>query len=125
MIREIQKAAREHGVHERPRWPAIVMRTLKGWTCPKIVDGVQIEGTFRAHQVPLANVRDNPAHLKILEQWMRSYRPDELFDRNGGLNAEIAALAPRGHRRMSANPIANGGEFPEPLVIPGIHAVCA
>jgi len=118
VIREIQLAAREHGVHERPRWPAIVMRTPKGWTCPKVIDGVQIEGTFRAHQVPLANVKDNPAHLKILEQWMRSYGPDELFDRNGRLNAEIAALAPRGHRRMSANPVANGGEFPEPLVIP-------
>jgi xylulose-5-phosphate/fructose-6-phosphate phosphoketolase len=117
-IRKIQEDARSRGVRQRPRWPAIVMRTLKGWTCPKVIDGVQIEGTFRAHQVPLANVKDNPAHLKILEQWMRSYRPDELFDRNGRFNAEIAKLAPQGHRRMSANPIANGGEFPAPLVIP-------
>jgi len=117
-IRKIQSDARSHGVRERPRWPAIVMRTLKGWTCPKMVDGVQIEGTFRAHQVPLDNVRNNPAHLKLLEQWMRSYRPEELFDRQGRLNAEIAQVAPRGHRRMSANPIANGGEYPEPLVIP-------
>ena len=118
VIRQIQNDARSRGLHERPRWPAIVMRTLKGWTGPKVVDGLQIEGTFRAHQVPLANVKDNPEHLKLLDEWMRSYRPEELFDREGRLNREIAELAPRGHRRMSANPIANGGEFPEPLVIP-------
>ena len=117
-LRKIQSEARSRGVSERPRWPAIVMRTPKGWTGPKIVDGLQIEGTFRAHQVPLANVRDNPEHLKMLEQWMRSYRPEELFDQTGRLKEEIAKAAPRGHRRMSANPIANGGEFPEPLVIP-------
>ncbi len=117
-IRKIQNDARSRGVHERPRWPAIVMRTPKGWTCPKMIDGVQVEGTFRAHQVPITNVKENPAHLKLLEQWMRSYRPEELFDRHGRLNADIAKLAPNGHRRMSANPVANGGEFPEPLVIP-------
>ena len=94
------------------------MRTPKGWTGPKIVDGVQIEGTFRAHQVPLANVKENPEHLKMLEEWMRSYRPDELFDRRGRLTAQLAKLAPEGHRRMGANPIANGGEAPVPLVIP-------
>lgn len=117
-IRQIQNDARSRGVHTRPKWPAIVLRTPKGWTCPRIVDGVQVEGTFRAHQVPLANVKNDPAHLKLLEHWMRSYRPEELFDRNGRLNAEIARMAPQGHRRMSANPVANGGEFPEPLVIP-------
>ncbi|HXN85845.1 MAG TPA: phosphoketolase family protein [Candidatus Binataceae bacterium] len=117
-IRQFQKDARSHGVTERPRWPAIVMRTPKGWTGPKIVDGLQIEGTFRAHQVPLSNVKDNPEHLKMLESWMRSYRPDELFDRKGRLTAEVAKMAPVGHRRMSANPHANGGEFPRPLVVP-------
>jgi xylulose-5-phosphate/fructose-6-phosphate phosphoketolase len=117
-IRKIQQDARSRGVRERPRWPAIVMRTPKGWTGPKVVDGLQIEGTFRAHQVPLANVKDNPAHLKMLGEWMHSYRPEELFDREGRFSAEIAKLAPSGHRRMSANPIATGGEYPEPLVIP-------
>ena len=102
----------------RPRWPAIVLRTPKGWTGPKVVDGVPVEGTFRAHQVPLANVRDNPAHLALLEAWMRSYRPEELFDDNGRLVAELAALAPAGDRRMGANPHANGGELTVPLDLP-------
>ncbi len=79
----IQNEARKRGLSKRPRWPAIVMRTPKGWTGPKIVDGVQVEGTFRAHQVPLANVKENPAHLKMLEEWMRSYRPEELFEQGG------------------------------------------
>jgi xylulose-5-phosphate/fructose-6-phosphate phosphoketolase len=117
-IRQFQHDARSRGVTHRPRWPAIVMRTPKGWTGPKFVDGVQIEGTFRAHQVPLANVKENPQHLEMLEQWMRSYKPDELFDRSGRLSAELAKLAPERHRRMGANPVANGGEVPVPLVIP-------
>ncbi len=117
-IRQFQHDSRSRGATHRPRWPAIVMRTPKGWTGPKVVDGVQIEGTFRAHQVPLANVKENPAHLEMLEQWMRSYKPDELFDRSGRLIAELTKLAPEGHRRMGANPVANGGEVPVPLVIP-------
>src|SRR5262249_57897393 len=108
-IREIQTDARQHGFKERPVWPAIVLRTPKGWTGPKVVDGVPVEGTFRAHQVPLAGVRDNPAHLKLLEQWMRSYKPEELFDNRGHLVEELQALAPTGDRRMSANAHVNGG----------------
>jgi xylulose-5-phosphate/fructose-6-phosphate phosphoketolase len=108
-IKEIQKRARTEGVQAYPRWPMIVLRTPKGWTGPKVVDGEKIEGTFRAHQVPLAEVRSNPAHLALLEQWLRSYRPEELFDREGKLRAELAELAPRGERRMGANPNANGG----------------
>jgi xylulose-5-phosphate/fructose-6-phosphate phosphoketolase len=110
-IRAIQTAARTNGFSKRPTWPAIVLRSPKGWTGPKIVDSLPVEGTFRAHQVPLPNVRENPAHLQMLEQWMRSYRPEELFDENGRLVAELAALAPRGDRRMGANPHANGGKL--------------
>ena len=108
-IRAIQQEAREHGVAERPRWPAIVLRTPKGWTGPKVVDGHPVEGTFRAHQVPMADVRGNPEQLEQLEAWMRSYGPEALFDDDGGLVPELAALAPQGDRRMSANPHANGG----------------
>jgi xylulose-5-phosphate/fructose-6-phosphate phosphoketolase len=108
-IKQIQRRARTEGVQAYPRWPMIVLRTPKGWTGPKVVDGEKIEGTFRAHQVPLAEVRSNPAHLELLEQWLRSYRPEELFDREGKLRAELAELAPRGERRMGANPNANGG----------------
>jgi xylulose-5-phosphate/fructose-6-phosphate phosphoketolase len=108
-IRSIQKDARTQGFRRRPMWPMIVLRTPKGWTGPKVVDGVPVEGTFRAHQVPLANVRENPEHLKLLEAWMRSYKPDELFDAGGALIAELAALAPRGERRMGANPNVNAG----------------
>src|SRR5262245_2525881 len=117
-IREIQTDARQHGFKERPMWPAIVLRTPKGWTGPKVVDGVPVEGTFRAHQVPLAAVRDNPAHLKLLEEWMRSYKPEELFDQNGRFRAEYAELAPKGQRRMSDNPHANGGRIEVPLDLP-------
>ena len=96
----------------RPRWPAIVLRTPKGWTGPKVVDGVPVEGTFRAHQVPLANVAHaTRSTSQMLEEWMRSYRPEELFDGGGRLVAELAALAPRGDRRMGANPHANGGRL--------------
>jgi xylulose-5-phosphate/fructose-6-phosphate phosphoketolase len=117
-IREIQQEAREHGVGERPRWPAIVMRTPKGWTGPKVVDGQPVEGTFRSHQVPLANVREDASHLAQLEEWLRSYRPDELFDADGRFVSELAALAPTGDRRMSANPHANGGRLLVDLDIP-------
>jgi xylulose-5-phosphate/fructose-6-phosphate phosphoketolase len=108
-IAEIQRLAREDGDLRRPRWPMIVLRTPKGWTGPKIVDGLPAEGSFRSHQVPLAEVRTNPEHLAQLEQWMRSYRPEELFDEGGALRGEIGALAPEGPRRMGANPHANGG----------------
>ena len=95
-IRTIQQEARQSGFNKQPIWPMIVLRTPKGWTCPKEVDGIPIEGTFRAHQVPLATVRENPEHLKILEAWMRSYKPEELFDRKGRFIAELAELAPIG-----------------------------
>ena len=117
-IRDIQTAARTRGVSTRPRWPMIVLATPKGWTGPKVVDGLQVEGTFRAHQVPLAEVRQNPAHLKLLDAWMRSYQPQELFDAKGRLLAELAALAPRGARRMGANPHANGGALLRDLRMP-------
>ena len=121
-IRAIQQDARAHGLKGRPLWPAIVLRTLKGWTGPKFVDGVPIEGTFRAHQVPVAEVKTNPEHLRILEDWMRSYRPEELFDAAGRLRPEIAALAPEGTRRMGANPQANGGLLTKPLHLPDYTA---
>ena len=108
-IRAIQDAARTSGLHERPRWPLIILRTPKGWTGPKVVDGVPVEGTFRSHQVPLSGVRENPEHLEMLEAWMRSYQPETLFDERGRLLPELAALAPAGPRRMGANPHANGG----------------
>ncbi|HSY05939.1 MAG TPA: phosphoketolase family protein [Steroidobacteraceae bacterium] len=108
-IGQIQREARTRGFAARPRWPMVVLCTPKGWTGPKVVDGLKIEGTFRAHQVPLSEVRSNPLHLRQLEQWLRSYRAGELFDAGGRLRAELAALAPRGTRRMGANPQANGG----------------
>jgi xylulose-5-phosphate/fructose-6-phosphate phosphoketolase len=117
-IQAIQAGARSRGVTERPRWPMIVLRTPKGWTGPKVVDGRQIEGTFRAHQVPLAEVRTNPEHLRMLEAWMRSYRPEELFDAAGKLRPELAELAPTGDRRMGANPHANGGVLLRDLRLP-------
>ncbi|MCC7498626.1 MAG: phosphoketolase family protein [Bryobacterales bacterium] len=124
-IEAIQRDARAGGQPVRPRWPLIVLRTPKGWTGPKTVDGVPVEGTFRAHQVPLANVRSNSDHLRQLEAWMRSYRPEELFDQAGALRPEIAALAPAGERRMSANPVANGGLLLRDLALPDFrgHAV--
>lgn len=120
-IKRIQQAARSGGFKERPRWPMIVLKTPKGWTGPKVVDGKQVEGSFRAHQVPLANVRENPAHMKMLEEWMRSYRPQELFDAKGKLLAEIAELAPKGDRRMGANPHANGGMLLKDLKLPNFR----
>jgi xylulose-5-phosphate/fructose-6-phosphate phosphoketolase len=117
-IRQIQDGARAHGFGARPRWPAIVLRTPKGWTGPKVVDGLPVEGTFRSHQVPLANVRNNADHLRQLEEWMRSYRPAELFDEQGRLVAALGKLAPEGERRMGANPHANGGRLLQPLDLP-------
>ncbi|HLJ28255.1 MAG TPA: phosphoketolase family protein [Candidatus Angelobacter sp.] len=117
-IQKIQRDAREHGFSVRPRWPMIILRTPKGWTGPKMVDGVQIEGTFRAHQVPVTDLAAKPEHLKILEQWMQSYKPQELFDRNGKLRPELAQLAPAGKRRMGMNPHANGGLLLQDLKLP-------
>jgi xylulose-5-phosphate/fructose-6-phosphate phosphoketolase len=108
-IATIQRDAREGKLQERPRWPMLIMRTPKGWTGPKTVDGLPTEGTWRAHQVPLAEIATNPAHLQQLEDWLRSYHPEKLFDANGALVPELASLPPRGDRRMSANPHANGG----------------
>ena len=112
------REARERGVAERPRWPMIVLRSPKGWTGPKFVDGKRTEGSWRSHQVPLANLAENPAHLALLEQWMRSYGPEELFDERGALVPELAALAPVGDRRMGANPHTNGGLLLKDLVMP-------
>ena len=119
-IREIQQAARgagRTGPAERPCWPMIVLRTPKGWTGPKFVDGLPVEGTWRAHQVPITDF-ENPEHLKQLEDWLKSYWPDELFDEQGKFHEEFAVLAPTGQRRMGSNPHANGGELLQPLVMP-------
>jgi len=117
-IRKIQQEARAGGVPERPRWPMIVLRSPKGWTGPKEVDGHKVEGFWRAHQVPLSGMKENPAHLKQLEDWLRSYKPEELFDNNGRLIQELKELAPKGARRMSANPHANGGLIRKALRLP-------
>jgi xylulose-5-phosphate/fructose-6-phosphate phosphoketolase len=117
-ITAIQRRAREDGDLSRPAWPLIVLRTPKGWTGPKTVDGLPTEGTWRSHQVPMAEVRTNPEHLALLEAWMKSYRPDQLFDEHGGLADELATLPPKAHRRMSANPHANGGRLLKGLVLP-------
>ena len=120
-IREIQRAAREDGDLERRPWPMVLLVTPKGWTGPGVVDGVQVEGTWRSHQVPLAGTRENDAHRELLETWLRSYRPDELFDDDGRLVPELRELAPDGERRMSANPHANGGLLRRPLRLPDFH----
>ena len=117
-IQAIQGRAREDGDLTRPLWPAIVLKTPKGWTGPKVVDGLQVEGTWRAHQVPIDAARTNPEHLALLESWLRSYRAEELFDAGGTLIPELAALAPHGERRMSANPVANGGVLLRDLELP-------
>ena len=116
-IRRIQDEARNNGFSQRPAWPMIILRSPKGWTGPQTVDGKPVEGTFRAHQVPMGEM-SHPGHLKILEDWMRSYRPEELFDANGRLQPELAALAPQGMRRMGANPHANGGLLLRDLGLP-------
>ncbi len=117
-IRRIQMEARERGNAQRPRWPMIVFGSPKGWTGPKVIDGVPNEGTFRSHQVPLSDPAANPKHLAQLEAWLRSYRPEELFDSQGRLKPELAALAPTGDRRMGANPNANGGRLLRDLRMP-------
>ncbi len=117
-IRAIQRRARQANDPARPRWPMIVLRAPKGWTGPKELEGHKLEGYWRSHQVPFADVRDNPTHLKVLETWMRSYRPEELFDQTGRVVPELRALAPKGRRRMSANPHANGGLLRKELKLP-------
>ena len=120
-IAAIQKAAREDGETSRPAWPMLIMRTPKGWTGPKFVDGKPVEGTWRAHQVPLDGVRTNPDHLRQLDEWMHSYKPAELFDEKGKFRAELADIAPKGRQRMGMNPHANGGLLLEPLVVPNFR----
>jgi xylulose-5-phosphate/fructose-6-phosphate phosphoketolase len=117
-IKRIQSEARANGFSERPRWPMIILRTPKGWTGPKVVDGEAVEGTFRSHQVPVGDFATHPGHLKILEGWLKSYKSEELFDQNGRLRAELAELAPTGERRMGANPHANGGLLLRDLRMP-------
>ncbi len=117
-IRAIQEEARRSGIARRAHWPTVVLRTPKGWTAPKEVDGHRLEGFWRAHQIPIPDVVDNPAHLKMLESWMRSFRPEELFDDEGKLVQELRELAPSGNRRMSSSPHANGGLLRKPLLMP-------
>jgi len=117
-IKVIQAEARKNGFTKRKSWPMIVMRTPKGWTGPQFVDGKKVEGTFRSHQVPLSELAKKPDHVRMLEEWMRSYKPEELFDENGRLRPELAALAPTGQRRMGANPHANGGLLLKDLKMP-------
>jgi xylulose-5-phosphate/fructose-6-phosphate phosphoketolase len=123
-IREFQLSARQAGVARRPPWPMIILRSPKGWTGPKEVDGVKVEGSWRSHQVPLSGLAEKPGHLKMLEEWMRSYRPDELFDEAGRLRPELAELAPKGDRRMGANPHANGGLLLKDLRLPDFREYC-
>lgn len=120
-IRLMQRTARQDGVTERPRWPMIVMRTPKGWTGPAEVDGVPVEGTWRAHQVPLSGVRDNPQHLRQLEAWLRSYRPQELFDAEGCPSPDVLACIPQGSRRLGATLHANGGRLVRDLPLPALE----
>ena len=120
-IQTIQQAARKQGAIQCPRWPMIILRTPKGWTGPKEVDGKKTEGYWRSHQVPFAELAGKPDHLRLLEEWMKSYRPEELFDGNGVLMPELAALAPQGERRMGANPHANGGLLLKDLQLPDIR----
>ena len=121
-IKRFQLEARSLGNRNRRRWPMIVLNSPKGWTGPKVVDNLQIEGTFRAHQVPLSNPAAHPGHLALLDDWLRSYRPEELFDADGRLRPELAALAPAGDRRMGANPHANGGRLLRDLHLPDFRS---
>jgi len=121
-IRKIQEEARRTGKALRPRWPMIVLRSPKGWTAPRQVDEHYLEGFWRAHQIPITDIATNPGHLKVLENWMRSYKPEELFDEKGRLISELKTLAPKGNRRMSANPIANGGLVRKPLDMPDFRS---
>jgi xylulose-5-phosphate/fructose-6-phosphate phosphoketolase len=124
-IRAVQEEARRNGVASRPRWPMIVLRSPKGWTGPKEVGGHKVEGFWRAHQVPLSGMHDNPAHLKMLDDWMKSYKPQELFDESGRLIPELRELAPKGLRRMSASPHANGGLTRKGLRMPDFRDYAA
>ena len=124
-IRQIQSNARSKNESARPRWPMIVLKSPKGWTGPKVVDGLQVEGTFRAHQVPISDPAAHPEHLKLLEDWLRSYRPEDLFDDQGRLKPELAELAPKGERRMGANPHANGGILLRDLRMPDFRDYAA
>ena len=124
-IRAIQEEARKTGQANRPRWPMIILRSPKGWTGPKEVDGHKVENFWRAHQVPVLNVKSNPEHLRIVEQWMRGYRPEELFDPRGALVPELREIAPAGDRRMSANPHANGGKLRKALTLPDFRDYAA
>src|SRR6185312_3620910 len=117
-IRGYQRAARQRADNRRPRWPMIVLASPKGWTGPKVVDGLPAEGTFRAHQVPISDPATHPGHLKLIEDWLLSYRPHELFDEQGRLVEAIASLAPLGSRRMGSNPHANGGRLLRELTLP-------
>jgi xylulose-5-phosphate/fructose-6-phosphate phosphoketolase len=117
-IRAHQKAARASNNPVRPRWPMIVLRSPKGWTGPKEINGHQIEGSWRSHQVPFSDLHGKPANLKLLESWLKSYAPEELFDAGGAIQPEIKAMAPKGGRRMSANPRANGGLLRKDLLLP-------
>ena len=121
-IKDIQKGARVLNIKERPIWPMIILRTPKGWTCPKIVSNKEVEGTFRAHQVPIDMSQDD--HLNLLETWLKSYHPEELFDENGRLLSDLRKLAPKGEKRMSANPNANGGKLLKDLILPDFRQYC-
>jgi len=121
-IQHIQDKARTKGFEGRPTWPMVVLRSPKGWTCPKVVDGKPVEGTWRAHQVPVTDLATKPEHIKILEKWMKSYKPEELFDAGGRFRQELADLAPRGQRRMGANPHSNGGELLRDLGMPDFRS---
>src|SRR4029077_20342729 len=116
-LKSIQRAARDRGVLDRPRWPMIVLRSPKGWTGPRVVDGRAVEGTFRAHQVPISDMTV-PEHVRLLEDWMKSYRPEELFDTRGRPISALSEFAPKGKHRMSANPHANGGMLLRDLAVP-------
>jgi xylulose-5-phosphate/fructose-6-phosphate phosphoketolase len=117
-IQRVQNAARKNGSAERPRWPMIILRSPKGWTCPKEIDGKRAEGSWRSHQVPMGDMQAKPEHIKILEKWMKAYKPEELFDANGKFKSEFAEIAPKGERRMSANPHSNGGLLLRDLRMP-------
>ena len=123
-IRAIQKQARQDGVESRPLWPMIILRSPKGWTGPREVDGLKTEGFWRSHQVPFSEMKEKPEHVKLLESWMKSYRPEELFDETGRLVPELAALAPKGEKRMGANPQANGGMLLKDLRMPDFRDYC-
>lgn len=117
-IQQIKRQARENNDPTRPRWPMIVLRTPKGWTCPREIDGKQVEDNWRSHQVPMGEMHENPDHVRLLEQWMKSYQPAELFDERGAPRQELTALVPHGERRMGANPHANGGQLLKSLCLP-------